>query len=369
MENHFLKIILLLFIIVSCDSTDDSNSDSDNFDRKALLENYTENIIIPSYKQFKSDLTTLKSSAESFKNTLDAETFSTLTLAWINTYKSWQHVEMYNIGLAEEKYYPTKINIYPVESTTIEANIASENYDISNNNNFRARGLPALDYLLYGIASNQDEILAIYNGDQGQNYISYFIAIVDFMNELTEEILNDWNTNKTNFINNTGNTATSSVNKLTNDFIYYYEKGLRSNKIGYPAGRFSSNNTHPEDVEAYYNNNLSKTLALEAFVACDNFFNGKHFTTGVEGQSLKSYIDYIESVGNSNELSNRINMQFESSVEKINALNLSFSNQIIEDNNKMLQAFDEIQKAVVMMKVEMLQKLSINVDYVDADGD
>ena len=35
----------------------------------------------------------------------------------------------------------------------------------------------------------------------------------------------------------------------------------------------------------------------------------------------------------------------------------------------MLQTFDVIQEGVVMMKVEMLQKLSINVDYVDADGD
>ena len=35
----------------------------------------------------------------------------------------------------------------------------------------------------------------------------------------------------------------------------------------------------------------------------------------------------------------------------------------------MLEAYDKIQAAVVLMKVDMLQALNINVDYVDADGD
>ena len=35
----------------------------------------------------------------------------------------------------------------------------------------------------------------------------------------------------------------------------------------------------------------------------------------------------------------------------------------------MLVAYDEIQEGVVCMKTDMLQSLSISVDYVDADGD
>ena len=35
----------------------------------------------------------------------------------------------------------------------------------------------------------------------------------------------------------------------------------------------------------------------------------------------------------------------------------------------MLQTYDELQKNVVNMKVDMLQALNIRVDYVDADGD
>ena len=35
----------------------------------------------------------------------------------------------------------------------------------------------------------------------------------------------------------------------------------------------------------------------------------------------------------------------------------------------MTKAYDELQKAVVLLKVDMLQAFNVNVDYVDADGD
>ena len=45
---------------------------------------------------------------------------------------------------------------------------------------------------------------------------------------------------------------------LTNDFIFYYEKGFRANKLGIPAGIFSSK-TIPENVEGYYNGKFQKS--------------------------------------------------------------------------------------------------------------
>jgi hypothetical protein len=42
----------------------------------------------------------------------------------------------------------------------------------------------------------------------------------------------------------------------------------------------------------------------------------------------------------------------------------------VETNNvAMTEAFDTIQQAVILLKVDMLQALDIRVDFVDADGD
>ena len=44
-------------------------------------------------------------------------------------------------------------------------------------------------------------------------------------------------------------------------------------------------------------------------------------------------------------------------------------NQINSNNSQMLYAYDAVQALVVYFKVDMLQSLSISVDYIDADGD
>ena len=68
-------------------------------------------------------------------------------------------------------------------------------------------------------------------------------------------------------------------------------------------------------------------------------------------------------------LSNRINEQLEKIKVQLGELNNDFSFQVNQDNLTMLKTYDVIQKNVVLLKVDMLQKLNISVDYADADGD
>ena len=61
--------------------------------------------------------------------------------------------------------------------------------------------------------------------------------------------------------------------------------------------------------------------------------------------------------------------QFESAKTSINNLNDDFTIQLENNKLDMLITYDVIQVAVVLLKVDMLQALNINVDYIDADGD
>ena len=47
------------------------------------------------------------------------------------------------------------------------------------------------------------------------------------------QVVDDWTTYKAEF-RSFDNTATSAFNMMVNDFVYYFEKGLRTNKIGIP---------------------------------------------------------------------------------------------------------------------------------------
>jgi predicted lipoprotein len=356
------------------DSTNQSLSDSSNsvtqtsFEHQKMLINWADNIIIPSILNFESSLSELKEIASLFANNPSSDGLSDIREAWLQSFLKWQHIEMFDIGIAEEIYYKNRVNIYPANVDRIENNILNQDYDLNQSSNFSSQGFNGLDYLLFGIGENEDEIILKYS-TENLNYGKYLTDLINKMIELTVEVKNGWNDEyREEFINSTDNTSTSSINKLINDFIYYFEKGYRTNKIGIPAGIWS-NSTLPDRVEAYHGKTYSKTLALEATLAIDNFFNGRH-SNDIEssGLSIGEYLNYIES-DQDEKLAAKINEQLEKIKVKLGELNNDFSEQVSQDNNSMLTTFDVIQVNVYLLKVDMLQKLNISIDYVDADGD
>jgi len=364
-------ILSFLLVFVACNSDDDgSPSSSDNFDRQTLLVNWSENIIIPVYEDLQTELSELQTAAKDFNDSSNVSTLNALREEWLEAYKVFQYAEMFNIGKAEELNYQFLMNVYPTNTNDIENNIASGNYDLSIPNNNDAVGFPALDYLLHGLGETDAEILSFYNSDaNAANRKKYLKDLVDLMNSLTSDILSDWKNNfKTEFIERFGNTTTGSVNLMTNDFIFYYEKLFRANKIGIPAGVFSSTPL-PDRVEALYRKEVSKELANEAFKAIRNFFNGVSYLDQSNGTGYDDYLNFLNTIRDGENLSTVINNQFNSAQIKINGLDNNFYFQVKNDNTAMLETYDEIQKAVVLLKVDMLQAFDINVDFVDADGD
>ncbi|MEC7064162.1 MAG: imelysin family protein [Bacteroidota bacterium] len=369
-----MKKLLLLFIIsflfISCSKDDSTEIDIDPqaFDREALMRNLTDNIIIPVYENFDSKLSILNSDLQSFNSNVSIENLEKLRQSFIDSYKSWQYVEMFNIGKAEEIYYHLKINVYPVNVARVQNNMSSTSLDLddcSSNkpNNCSAQGLPTVDFLLYGIAENDSGIVELF-GAENSSYLSYLNLVISKIISNTSLIINDWLDTKESFISSFQNNSSSSLNMLANDFVYYYEKGFRANKIGIPAGRFSGK--LPQNVEAYYSQIYSKDYSLEALKAVENFFLGKSFGTEIDGTSFKDYIDYLDT---EKTLSNLVLQSFESSLNKIQLLDNNFSHQVNTDNVKMLEAYDAIQQGVVYLKTDMLSLMSISVDYMDADGD
>ena len=283
-KKIFSFTFIISLLIFSC-SSDSDDSSSEVWEQKSeMLTNWADNFIIPSHSTLLNNLVYLEGAGNSFTNLPNQQNLDSLRTVFINAYMSWQYVEMFDIGKAEENYYKSKMNIYPTTVSRIELNIQNGNTDFNNSNNYSAQGFPALDYLLYGINSSDELILSKYNTDP--KYLSYLSEIINQMLQNTYPIVEEWESYRNSFISSVENTATSSVNKMTNDFIYYYEKGFRANKFGIPAGVFSGG-ALPEKVEAYYNKNISKALALESFQAIKNFYNGNG------GVSLRQYISEV----------------------------------------------------------------------------
>ncbi len=375
----FFNILICSFIILGCSSSgsnsdDDvsTNNGSDNmssgttFQRSELLANWSDNIIIPAYQSLTEALDNLNTAFVLFSNDTSESNLVALRTAWIEAYFVWQRVSMFEIGPAENIDYRLNMNIFPADTAQINANVNIGNADLSLPSNRDAKGFPALDYLLNGLADTDASIVARFtSATDGGNLLNYTERLILDMQSLTNQVLTQWTgVFRDQFVANDGSSSTASVDRYINDYIFYYERFFRAGKVGIPAGVFSGS-TRPQNLEALHIGTLSNDLFFEALDAIQDFFNGVAFNTSSNGIGLD---DYLNSTNN-NELTTLINSQYNTARNAFLGLN---SFQVELENTvptSLLEAYDEIQRVIPLIKVDMLSALNINVDFQDADGD
>ncbi|MEM9647517.1 MAG: imelysin family protein [Bacteroidota bacterium] len=381
---YFLFVVALAIWACSSDGssdnppTDDDMGGTDDdvvvpvtFDRGAMLANWADNIIIPSYKAFQSELSAMDMAYDTFTGDKSIENLEAFRNAWESAYRAWQRVSMFETGPAESAGYRLNMNIYPADTDLIDSFITTGTFDLSLPSNRDAKGFATLDYLLNGLDDNDTDLLERWtNGADAANTEDYINAILSDMMSLTDDVVGQWEGSYRNtFVANDGSSATASVDRYVNDYIFYYEKFLRAGKIGIPIGVFSGT-TAVNTIEVLYKPELSKPMFLEGLDAVQDFFNGKHFGSDATGESLASYLDALNTVKDGEDLSQRINDQMDAGRDIVSALG-DFKTEIESGNPPvdMFLAYDEVQKVVPLFKVDMVSAMSINIDFVDADGD
>jgi hypothetical protein len=377
-EDKMKKKLLIFFgviaTVVACSSSDDSGSEStggSNFDRTALLTNWADNIIIPSFTNYQSKIQALNASITVFNTTTTEANLVNVRTSWLEAYKAYQYVAIYSFGKSEEINLKESANTYPSNTVGIQSNITAGNYNLSLISQFDKQGFPALDYMINGLGTTDAAIVTFYTTNtNAAKYKKYLTDLTARLQTSADAVVTDWNSSyRATYIANNGVSVTSSVNITTNNFVKNLEKDVRSGKIGIPAGVFSGGTLFPDKVEAFYKNDVSRDLLNTAVQASKDFFNGKKFNGTSTGAGFQSYLDYVNATRSGQKLSTIINTQYDAILTSNATLSTSFSEQITTDNTKMITAYDVLQQNVIYTKLDMMQALDITIDYVDGDGD
>jgi len=342
-----------------------------NTDRAAVLKQMADEIVIPGYANFKVKLDAMTSKAEQFVASPDTIALKDFRQSWVEAYLEWQKVEAFNFGPAD--MFATKMffNIYPTSVSAINANIASGTANIEVSGSFAAQGFPALDYLLNGLAGSNDSIVGYYtSASDAPQRKAYLQKLTAQMQLKFNQVNNEWLSYRDKFVASTGLTASSSLSLVVNGYVSHFEKYIRAGKFGIPAGALT-NIKSPEKVEAFYQKDISQQLAKTAIQASIDFFNGKSVKTGIEGASLKTYLDGIGAKDSQtgNGLATTINAQLITAITLVRALDANFYNVMSTDNQKMLDVYSALQAVVRLLKVDMTSAMSITITYTDNDGD
>lgn len=369
-------LCLMVFSIYACSKKKGSEPEvpKNGIDRKVLLAYLADDIIIPSYGNFKTKFDLLLSKGDAFTGTPTVTSLTEFRTAWVNAYVEWQKIELIDVGPAQAQTIRSFFNIYPANVNNINAGISSgaTNFDLPST--YAQQGFPALDYLINGAAATDADIVALYTtAPDAAKRIAYLKKVTAQMSAIFTKVYTPWTTGnyRDEFISRSGTDASSSLAVMLNGYVLNYERYIRSGKFGIPSGAMMNGVVAADKVEALYKKDISLTLAKTAQQASVDFFNGKSLKTGQQGTSFKTYLDALGTKDSKTNvsLSNAILDQFAATLLKLNLLSENLNNEVKTNNQKMIVVYTEMQKSVRMLKVDMTSAMSITITYTDNDGD
>jgi predicted lipoprotein len=366
---------ILIGSISSCKkkNKDTPGVDDSGFDRVGMLSNVGNHIIIPGYQNLVNAVDKLDSAITAFNAVPDNTNLINLQNIFKDVYRAWQYCSVFEIGPAETEYLRINCNTFPIDSNRINLNIANGTYNLGAAGNLAAKGFPGIDYLLFGTGPNNDVILYRYTTGAGAtNRKKYLKDICAEIKTQTTNVLNGWlpggGTNYLNtFLDAAGTDIGSSTGQLVNQLNLDYEV-LKNAKIGIPLGKFSGGTLLPEEVEAYYSG-ISSELILIHLKAIEDIYLGKSSISG-NGLGFDDYLIQLDAkASDGTPLNTAIKNQFVLAISKCQSLPDPLSSTVQNNTALVDDAYQEVQKLLVLLKNDMPSAMGVLITYEDTDGD
>ena len=365
MKNFLSSIFIILCFIFIGSCTPDEVEETQYSD---LFQNVADNIIVPRYNNFDLTLSDLITELNNFDPT-EVSSLETLQEKFINAYISWQTVSVFEFGPAGETsaLLRSNINTFPTNSSKIESNIQNNGYNLDAASNYSAKGLPALDYLLFH--TSQSELL-IELMDEAR--ITYMKDCVSDMMSRVAYVVNGWDVYRNVFVDSEGNDQNSSLSLFFNYFLYDYEQ-IKRNKFALPAG-FATSFGIPismdtSKVEGLYSA-ISFDLITANLIALENLYLGIG-ENEVDGVGIYEKLKEYNAVSTvvEGDLSEAIANQFVICKDLVNQFTNDLPYEIINNISQVQETSNELQKMVPMIKNDMRSYFSVTVTLGDSDGD
>ena len=366
--HHILIAIFLGVTLLGFWSCDNEKPEDKTFNQNELLTNLARNIIVPRYQSFQSRLAILQTAVTDFEAQPSTATLETVRQESQSAYLLWQECSAFEFGPAGDRALRSNVNTFPADNDKIQQNISGGSYDLATASNLDAKGLPALDYLLFGLASDASgTVQAFTDPNDGQARMDYLSAVVADLKTMTDEVVAAWTSGyDATFIAAEGTDVGSSLGQFVNQFNFDYEI-LKKPKLGIPLGKQTLGTPLPENVEALYSGQ-SLDLMTAQFAALSDLYHGRS-NADVDGYGLHEALEALEATYNGGSLAEAISAQIETVRTALAAIPGPLSETVVDDPAAANAAYTEVQRLVVFFKTDMTSALGVLITYVDNDGD
>lgn len=356
----------------SLESTAPAEPTADGFDRQALLENITNQVILPAHKQFEQDLQNLQPAVEHFNDNPNEETLLAVQEAWNEANLARMALLPYRIGAVEDSLLHNRLDNRPPRIKFIDETILAGSDPISNEYldsiGSTSVGLGAMAYLLFDPQGGSAAVLQTFmDGPHVQRRHQLLAMLADNAQQQGSALLLIWLPEGQNYAQTfidaamDGGELQGSMNMLVNHMIYDLENIIAS-RLGKPAGKRSNDMVRPDLVEAPF----SQTSLPRIIATVEGI---QRAFSGGAGLGFDDYLDYLDAQYESRPLSTAINDQFDATLNALRAIDGPLETAVETDRDQVDRALEELNKLLVLLKVDMANHLGVTLTFNDNDGD
>ncbi|MBD3627466.1 imelysin family protein [Cyclobacterium sp.] len=371
--KHLLGSLILVTGLIGLLPSCVENSGEENQEvtaRKPVLENLANTVIIPGYENLLAQMTLLDQAVNNFTGEPNQAHLTALRADFENTYSQWQKVSFLEFGPAFSQTLRAEFNTFPTDNFSIDNAIESGEFSLTGFSTTNRRGLPAMDYLIYGLADSDEEVIEKYSTDVNSgNRKEYLMAVSQLILNKIDLVYNQWVPSGGNyqeeFIQKDGTDVGSSFGEMVNALSQYLERFSRDARMGIPLGKRSQGVIIPRNVEAYYSQK-SIPLLKAHISGMKDFYLGNR-----EGNEGKGFYDFLIEIktGEDEGLAQRILDQFDLILSRLDQVPSPLSATIQNNPAPAEAAHLELQKQVILIKTEFSSALGVLITYQDNDGD
>lgn len=360
-----LGIIALVAGVLLVPSCKKDCKTSTCFDRKTMLGDIGNQVILPAFAGFAQQSALLKQEAAVFCAAPDAGKLTSLQNRWKETAYAIKKIELFKNGPVNDGFFYPSIDFWPVRTNDVDnyfhTATSITNAELSGKGS-TVKGSPVIEYLLFDRSNGNAAVLEKFStGTDAAKRRDYLLALTENLNDIAQQLNTSWSGPYiTAFIANDGTDISSSSNSLVNEILALedYAKGM---KLGYPAGK-KDGTLYPQNVEAYQSGESIRFLKENLSVLEATF-------TGGTGQGFDDYLNFVGAEDNGILLADKIISQFAVCHAKCDAITVPLSDAVTQQPDAVTELHTELQKLLVYLKVDMVNNLGITITLNDNDGD
>ncbi|MBL4629728.1 MAG: imelysin family protein [Paraglaciecola sp.] len=364
---------------------------SDDFNQTLLLQNLTDNVIVPTYAKFAQLSIAQEVAIGNYCDVLALQTTDSEALlvlakqSWRDAMAVWQMAEMMQIGplLENSNSLRNKIYSWPNTSTcAIDQEVVlaeQESYDISSRTASR-KGLDAIGYLLFNTELNHS--CSVFGTqpqgwdnrtDQDKTTARCGLAKIVAADLVTngEALLTAWNGTDSvqgyaDILKNAGkvDSTFSDVHDAVNDVsdaIFYIDTLTKDAKLATPLGIFANDCGLVPCVE-----NVESRFAANSLQNIINNIQGlKLIFLGGETDAAIGFDDYLLDVG-ATETANQMRDDLIDVIAFATALQQSLSELLVQSPEQVQEVHEQLKKVTDNMKTDFIQSLALELPATSA---